>query len=405
MPATIALTPTKSLRTGSPVWNPSALGAPALKASRKCDVAIIGAGISGAFMANALSRIYDDVVVLDRRAPASGSTRASTAMLQYEIDTPLTELADRIGHKSAARAWRLSKRTTAALIRLVEREGIPCDLAPRHSLYLAGDTLGARAMAAEARARNRAGLACDFLSPRELKARFGMDRTGAIYSSGAAVADPVALASGLLRKARQRGARLYAPCDVRGVLANAKGVMLDAGGYFIQAKSAIFCTGYERLKGLPDSGDKIVSSWAAATAPDCPLPDWLQRTLVWEAADPYLYMRTDGQGCLIVGGEDAGLDSPALRANALARKARVLAAKTRRLLPGVKPRWKHVWAGAFGESADGLPVIDAIPGLPHCFTVMGFGGNGTIYSAMAAHLMPGLIKGRPSPDAALFAFR
>ena len=67
----------------------------ALNQSLKCDIVIVGAGISGAFMADALSRHYERVVVVDRRAPAMGSTHASTAMLQFEIDTPLTELAER----------------------------------------------------------------------------------------------------------------------------------------------------------------------------------------------------------------------------------------------------------------------------------------------------------------------
>ena len=62
-------------------------------------------------------------------------------------------------------------------------------------------------------------------------------------------------------------------------------------------------------------------------------------------------------------------------------------------------------AGAFGESVDGLPVIDAVPNNPHCFTVMGFGGNGTIYSMIAAGLMPGLLNGRLSNDARTFRFR
>ena len=86
--------------------------------------------------------------------------------------------------------------------------------------------------------------------------------------------------------------------------------------------------------------------------------------LVWEAARPYLYMRTTADGRLLVGGEDAALDSPGYRADTLAQKGRRLAAKTARLLPGVKPDWAHVWAGAFGESTDGLPVIDAVPGMP-----------------------------------------
>ena len=125
---------------------------------------------------------------------------------------------------------------------------------------------------------------------------------------------------------------------------------------------------------------------------------------MWEAAKPYLYMRTDRPARLIVGGEDADLDSPSIT-RTLQQKARRLAIKTRRTPGGIEPNWSHVWAGAFGESADGLPIIDAVPGMPHCFAVMGFGGNGTIYSFLAAHLMPGLIKNRPSKDAELFRIR
>ena len=311
----IALTPEKRLRTGRSVWSDTPhpqLATHSLKQSLKCDIAIVGAGISGAFMADALSRRYERVVVLDRRAPALGSTHASTAMLQFEIDTPLTELADRIGHARAVRAWQCSYRATQGLIRMIRAQGISCDLSGRAALYLCGGEMGRRGMEKEARARNRAGLDCEFLSARELRARYGIDRTGAILSPGAAVADPVALARGLLRKAKARGAKIFAPADVHDVMATRHGAVLDVGTHFVEAGSVIFCTGYEMLKGMPSRGMKITSSWAAATAPRADYPDWLDRTLVWEAATPYLYMRTDPQGRLIVGGEDAELGQPQL---------------------------------------------------------------------------------------------
>jgi glycine/D-amino acid oxidase-like deaminating enzyme len=188
------------------------------------------------------------------------------------------------------------------------------------------------------------------------------------------------------------------------MLATPQGVVLDAGGHFVEAKHAIFCTGYELLEGLPRAGVKITSSWAAATGPQADYPRWLDDIVMWEAASPYLYMRTTPDGRLLVGGEDADLDSPAHRANRLERKAERLAVKTRRLLH-VTPEWKHVWAGAFGESRDGLPFIDAVPGHPHCYAVMGFGGNGTVFAMLAAQILPGLLKGRPAFDADLFRFR
>jgi glycine/D-amino acid oxidase-like deaminating enzyme len=408
MTDSIELGPGKNLRTGRSVWADTAhppLPVHALKQSLSVDVAIVGAGTSGAFMAHALAPRFEKLVVLDRRDPGLGSTHASIAMLQFEIDTPLTDLADQIGGPKAAQAWRRSWRATQALIRMVRDEGIRCGLSDREALYLCGNEMGSRGMEQEARARRRAGIDCEYLSGRELKARFGIDRTGGILSPGAAVADPVALSRGLLRRARRDGARIFAPVDVRGVMATNHGVVLDAGRHFVHAKKAIFCTGYETLESLPSKGMKITSSWAAATAPRAAYPEWLDRTLVWEAAKPYLYLRTTTDGRLLVGGEDAELDSPSYRADTLGLKGRRLAQKTAQLLPGVKPKWNHVWAGAFGESSDGLPVIDAIPGMPGCFTVMGFGGNGTVYAMLAAQLMPGLVAGRIPADSGLFRFR
>jgi glycine/D-amino acid oxidase-like deaminating enzyme len=77
----------------------------------------------------------------------------------------------------------------------------------------------------------------------------------------------------------------------------------------------------------------------------------------------------------------------------------------RKLLPKTQIEISHTWAGAFGESMDGLPIIDFVPGMPGCIVVMGFGGNGTIYSKLAAEIVPTLLKGRRDKDADLFAFR
>ena len=49
-----------------------------------------------------------------------------------------------------------------------------------------------------------------FLGKRELKERFGIDRTGATLSFDNLVADPRKLAAGLLTRAAERGARFYA---------------------------------------------------------------------------------------------------------------------------------------------------------------------------------------------------
>jgi glycine/D-amino acid oxidase-like deaminating enzyme len=373
--------------------------------SIRADVVIVGAGVSGAFMARALARRCERVVVVDRRQPAHGSTMASTAMLQFEIDTPLTELVGRIGAAKAARAWRRSWSATQDLVRIVSDENIRCGLRRADTLYLAGADMGARGLQAECRARNRAGLPGEFLDAATLRAVYGIDRTGAIFSPGAASADPVRLTHGLLRRAMQDGAKLHTPVEIRDVMATPHGVVLDTGKHFIEARYAVFCTGYERLKGISTKGTKITSSWAFASRPRAKVPSWLRDTLVWEAATPYLYMRMSPDGRLIVGGEDEDVDLPSYRARSLPRKTARLASKAKRLLPDLDFTVSHQWTGAFGESADGLPIIDRVPDMPNCIAVMGFGGNGTIYSMIASQIVPTLLRGRPDKDADIFRFR
>src|ERR1700733_2954957 len=163
------VTPVKDLRTGNPVWggtSGASLDCRTLRASIKADVVVVGAGISGAFMAHALAPRYERVVVVDRRGPMRGATAASTAMLQFEIDQPLTVLAGKIGWTQADRAWRRSFRATQDLARLVTEEGIRCGLKRRESLYLAGNDMGARGLERECEARTSTGLPGRYLDRR-----------------------------------------------------------------------------------------------------------------------------------------------------------------------------------------------------------------------------------------------
>lgn len=396
----------RDLRTGRSVWADSrGLGVPAraLEAAVSADVAVIGAGISGAFVARELARDRS-VAVLDRRAPLMGSTIASTALLQWEIDLPLTALAERIGMARAKRAYARSFAAVRALKRIVETDRIPCGLQDRRSLYLAGDEYGHRALKAEAEARAAMGLPSAYVDGPALRERFGIDRTGAILSEGSASADPARLAAGLLRRAAADGARIFSPAEVTEALADPDGVTLATDtGHAVRARQVVFCCGYEFPKGVPTPGAKVISTWALASKERARCPRWLRDALVWEASDPYLYLRMARDGRLIAGGEDEDgpdkHDDPAR----VKRKCERIARKLHDLLPGVEFEIDYAWAGAFGESATGLPLIGPVPGMPGCHAVMGFGGNGITYSVIASQITAAAVRGRPDADADLYA--
>jgi glycine/D-amino acid oxidase-like deaminating enzyme len=406
--AAVTETVQRDLRTGRPLWADSAgqnVAFAPLTEPVEVDVAIVGAGISGAFMAHELAADFR-VAVVDRRGPILGSTMASTAMLQWELDLPLTALAEKIGPMDARRVYQRSHAAVGDLVRIVRAARIRCGLKTKVSLYLAGDAYGSRALRREAKARADIGLPSTYLDPSQLRETFGLERTGAILSEGSASADPACLAAGLLRRAASRGARIFAPVEVTEVLQGEAHVSLvtDAGVEF-RARHVVFCCGYEFPSGVPTHGAKVISTWALASQPLTGAPAWLASHLVWEASDPYLYFRMTSDMRLVVGGEDEASDARHADPKLLAPKAKAIIRKLGALIPDLEFAADYAWSGAFGESATSMPLIGPIPGMPRGYAVMGFGGNGITYSVVASQVVGAAIRGRPDPDADLYAFR
>lgn len=74
---------------------------PPLDADASCDVAVLGAGITGAMCAGLLVDEGLDVMLIDKHSVASGSTSANTALLLFEPDQPLHRLSQMLGEKDA----------------------------------------------------------------------------------------------------------------------------------------------------------------------------------------------------------------------------------------------------------------------------------------------------------------
>jgi glycine/D-amino acid oxidase-like deaminating enzyme len=403
MPATAR----RNLRTGTPVW--AGRGGEVPPAGRltrdlRVDVAIVGAGVTGALVADAVLQAGRTVVVVDRRGPAKGSTAASTALLQFEIDQPLSLLAEQIGLQRAARAWWRSASAVDALRGRIADLGIRCGWRERATVYLPGNVLNVRGLRAEAALRQRVGLRSRFIERPALRALTGVDGPGAIRSEGAGELNPVALVRGLWRSALARGASLHAPVDVVEVLPSRDRVALrTAAGPTIRARHAIFATGYETLEAARSRKHRVFSTWALATRPQ-PERLWGSRCLIWEAADPYLYVRTTPEGRVIAGGEDEEFSDEAARDARIPAKTAAIRGKLHALLPRLDTTPEFAWTGCFGATATGLPSIGPLPGLPRCVAVLGYGGNGITFSVVAAQLIQRALLKLPDPDRELFAF-
>ncbi|MBL8578256.1 MAG: FAD-binding oxidoreductase [Mesorhizobium sp.] len=396
------------LRTGRPVWFAYRVQSiPIEKLTRdvKADVAIVGMGISGAMIAEALTAEGMSVVCIDRRGPMKGSTSATTALVQFEIDQPLTKLSQMIDRAKAERGWRRSRLAIESLFTRIEELGIACGIDRRASLYLAGNVLGPGDLAEEAGLRRQAGIAAFHLTPRPLADRFGIERGGAILSHGNLTLDPRKLTAGLLLKAVERGARLFTPVEATKIASSRNEVSIATrNGPTISAAHAVLATGYELPDLVPAAKHRIISTWAIATRPQ-PKAIWPEEAFIWEASDPYLYMRATCDGRVICGGEDEDFSDEEQRDALLKEKAAKLSEKLGRLFPKLDTTPEFAWAGSFGTTATGLPYIGRIPSRPRIHAVMGYGGNGITYSQIASEIVASALAGRDDADTDLYAFK
>ena len=389
---------------------------PTLEDSLGCDVAILGGGITGALAAHYLSEAGIEAVVVEKRNIAKGSTSASTALLQYEIDTHLTDLKEKVGEANAIRAYQLCLDAIEKMEDLTHTIGSSCGFERKKSVYLASKKKDVKTMYEEFEARKEMGIDLEFLDGARLKEEFKLEYPAALLSQVAAQVDPFALAHCLLSRASKKGVRVFENTEIdsyenddlkkkkflEGLSTSEPIELTTANGLTVTAKRVIFATGYESQNYLSQKVVDLNSSYALVSQP-LPLTR-LEPYLVWETARPYLYMRTTSGGRILVGGEDVPFRNPKARDALLKRKINKLQKRFLELYPEIPLEAAYTWTGTFGETKDGLPFIGKTPEYPNAYFALGYGGNGITYSLIAAELIRDALLGRENPDAAIFGF-
>ena len=106
-----------NLHTAYPYW--------LLKNGFLCEYPALRHPFTGALTAWYLAQAGVSVAVVDRRHIGMGSTCASTALLQYEIDVPMHKLVKFVGEKNAARSYHLCIEAIDKLEQICEKLPLP----------------------------------------------------------------------------------------------------------------------------------------------------------------------------------------------------------------------------------------------------------------------------------------
>lgn len=378
---------------------------PALENSISTDVLIIGAGISGALAGYHLVNAGAACVIVDGRTVGLGSTCASTSLLQYEIDTPLSELINKVGKKNAVLSYKLCEEAIGK-IGLIDKK-IKCgEFETKKSLFYAARKKDLPFLKREFDTRKAYGFTVDLLNESAIKKSYGIVAPGAILSETAAQTNAYKFAHALLQYCKTKGMDIYDRTDVVNIrhLRNSV-VVTTANGSRIKAKKLIYANGYEAVKYVDKKIVDLHSTFATISEQNTTDVDlWEDEVLIWNTADPYLYVRSTKDKRIIVGGRDEPFMNAHKSNSLISKKSKQLKKDIEQLFPAIDYKPEFSWSGIFGSTKDGLPFIGSLPGKPNGYFALGFGGNGITFSLMAAEMITAMIMKGKSKHSDLFSF-
>lgn len=370
------------------------------------EVAIIGGGITGALVAHELCSAGIQCTVIDKRGIGTGSSTASTALLQYEIDTPLSELVTMIDEPLAVRAYHSCLQSIDDLEKVFTTIGYNPGFKRVPSVFYASNRKGLNLIKNEYDIRKKYNLPAEYLDKDELYARYQIKQPGAIVNNASAQMDAYAGSTHLIDYHRTNNdMKVFTHTDIINYYPKSRGYELETkDGHKIHCNYVVIAAGFESGRFLPKDVMKLTSTYAIISEPLDDKYMWKDHSLIWETKEPYIYIRTTENNRILVGGEDENFKDPVLRDKLLRKKVSTLENKFNKLFPDIPFVTDMAWCGTFSTTKDGLPFIGNWPGIERMLYALGYGGNGITFSMIAAQMIKNRLMEIPDEREEVYGF-
>lgn len=394
----------RSTETFWPLKNAMNISYPSINSDINTEILIIGSGITGALMAYKLISEGKKIVLADRRDVCNGSTAASTALLQYEVDVPLHELVKLRGEKCAVDSYNNGKKAIFDLRTIIDTIKSDCGFEFKKSIYFTSFKKDIPFLKNEFKVRKQFGFDVSWLNKQDLE-KIGLNALAALESKTAAVIDPFKLAGDLLYYCEQNGMQIFDRTNIVSI-SNQKGrcIAQTENKYTITADHVIHCTGYESTETLNEKIVDLKSTYAIASESIEEIPLCLKNAILWDTANPYFYYRATSDNRIIMGGGDEEFKDPKKRDNLLPKKELLLLKQFQKRFPNSDFKLDYSWAGTFGETKDGLPYFGKPNAKKNEHYILGFGGNGITFSVMGMNSILDSINNKKNPDLEYYRF-
>lgn len=385
----------------------------------RCDIVVIGAGLTGASAAYHLIDVVASgsrVVVIERGDPAGeasgrnggnfelipensvgvyeGLARERLAFLRRRYAGLPSEVLQAESERQASLVMGLSLRNRDLLKQIVLRERIECDFAPRGWLHLASTEEEEQGICEEVMLAAQHGQRIELWSRRKIRQELGFENEFlGRFIPGDGTYHPFKYVCGLLHAAIAAGAELYSRVRATGIVtesAHRHHVTTDAG--VMTARAVIVATNaftselFPELRAIRPHQSQVQVTELA--------PDRARGRVITCEAGPAFFSqpregaRHDVAPLLMGGGADRPMTTPSSRRRS-ARVHRELLALRDRYYPELRGHPPSAeWIGPMAFTSDQLPAIGFLrPGIVIAAGYNGYGGSYTTAAGLAAAQM------------------
>lgn len=351
----------------------------------KVDVIIVGGGITGFTTGLMLQEAGKKCLILEAADLCFGTTGGTTAHLNTYLDTPYSAIIKNFGQEVAGRIAQGTVDAIASIKSTIEKHSIDCEFEECNAYIFSQDEKQTEELESIFDATDIVDIPSQYTDQIPLPIPF----EEALVIRGQAKFHPVRYVHGLAEAFEHAGGIIKTNCRVTKFTENKDSIDVECEPGLFHCSKLIFATHIPPFINILHLRCTPYRTYAIAVRL---LSDDYPKDLIYDMYDPYHYYRTqtiDGKQYLIVGGEDHKTAHEANTKSCLLR----LESHIRKYFD--VDSIQSSWSSQYYESADGIPYIGSLPG--HSQDVMvatGFGGNGMIYSNMAATIFTSMVTGR-----------
>jgi glycine/D-amino acid oxidase-like deaminating enzyme len=380
-----------------------------LRGELSCDVAIVGAGLTGALAALEFARAGARVVLLEAGRVGGGSTSASLGLVSASPGVPFANLRERFGLRDARGTWEAARRAALEFAAFLRRAGIRCGLETTDDVVVAAGDEQLAALERERQALKDAGLDAAWLPARRARTSYGAEALAALKLGGAAALDPLRACHGLARQAQRAGALVFEQSAVTRVRAGRKAVTLATIDGTVTAASAVIATGAPPAGfGALDRHFRERQAYAVALPP---LDRRTRRHFGEDRANvrdlgdpPHTWRWAAGESLLLSGAAQEPVAARHLPKTLVQRTGQLMY-ELSLLYPevsGVQP--DNGWAVPEVAGLDGLPIVGPHRSFPRHLFALGLGRMGAGGAWLAVRLLVRHWAGEQEKGDELFGF-